>query len=83
MRVAAEKTVDESHPGGEHETEAEAYETRRPSQMIVEAREAVLAQGEWKGEGGGNKHHAADRPHAENQEVSNRPPGITDGCENE
>ena len=66
MRVAAEKTVDESNPVGEHETETEAYQTRRPSQMIVEPREAVLAESERKGEGGGNKHHAADGPHAEN-----------------
>ena len=83
MRVAGEKAVDESNPVGEHETEAEAYQTRRPSQMIVEAREALLAEEERKGESGGDKHHAADGPHAENQEVSNGPPGITDGCENE
>ena len=66
MRVAGEKTVDESDSVGEHETEAEAYQTGRPSQMIVEPREAVLAESERKGEGGGNKHHAADGPHAEN-----------------
>src|SRR5258708_5106441 len=77
-RVSHEKAVNEANPISNEQTEAQTEQARRQCQPTGEPLTSLSHQPERRREAHRDQHHARNGAYAEDQEVSNRPTGVSD-----
>ena len=78
--MAAEETIHKAHLVGKEQTKAEAEQARSHGHPTIPARKSLGGVSKWNGDYRGNHHHPCNRANAEEQEIGNGPPRITNGC---
>ena len=81
--MSAEKSLNNTNLVGQKEPESDAQHARGRAESIAKAREAVPDIVKRGGDAHRDQHHPGDGAYTENQEIGNRPAGISNAGEDQ
>lgn len=83
MRMASKEPIGNAYLISKYHTKGQTHQARRQPQMLRKSRMPFSEKVECRSDTHRDQHHAADRPHSKDQQVSHRPVRISDGGQNQ
>ena len=77
MGMAGEEAIDEADVVANENPKTQAENAGAEDEAAVEPGEAMAGERKRQGQGGGDQHHAGDGPNSKDEQIEQRPFGIS------